>query len=219
MVASKKRFVENLQLFAVITQALLVLCALWYSWETREMRMTLQQQNEMHLADTERSVRPHFIPVVVDENGQNQLEFVKNNQPGNTELIESLESSTPPRFTISIQNESPLPAMDLVYFFYDQETKSFLIGISRFDYFKPESNSVGYSAQSYETRSVVLDWIADVVGRPVARVEEFLPLGGRHYVVLIFRDQVGVWHLVRRPFTFGEHGEIFYQPVIREILG
>ena len=194
----------------LLVQSALVVAALWYSWETRRMR--IQNLHEIHLLANQGrlALAPFLVPGASTK----------------AELLKNIEASTEPdeatrldharqvnesdvRYIVRVDNPTDKTGCHLQPYIFDPLTKSFLIPDHGKEWIRPrESESFQVSGPNCTRKKIEEDLESEYGNIAQNLFSELDMPEDSGYVVLFFRDIEGTLYASKRPFRIVEDATV-----------
>jgi len=194
---------ENSEYIILIVQVALLLAALWYSWETRKIR--IQNLDEIRLIANQGrlALAPFLVPGATPKSEivNNIRKDTDKEEKARDEMIEGLESSDL-RYFVKVDNPTDKTGCHLSPYVFDPDSKSFLIPDHAKEWISPkDAETFQVSGPSF-TKKKIEEHLIEQYGNVASSLFGHLETPEEEgYVVLFFRDIEGTLYVSKRSFT------------------
>jgi hypothetical protein len=206
------------EMLSIVVQSILAIAAIWYTWETRKVRL----QNQYLLNITTRqhliTVAPYLLIGVVPKSRfqadveshpekfiheASQEEYDKKFQ----ELRKQI-SGSPDFYFCTINNPTSKLARDVEVVLYNSENKNFLMGQEGKAIIAEKGTEILWVSGSAKSQQEVIDIKIDAFPELTRVHKELFEYSDVSYAVALFRDIEGSAYAVKRRYVIQANGNI-----------
>ncbi|MEZ5528426.1 MAG: hypothetical protein R3E57_00550 [Porticoccaceae bacterium] len=189
----------------LIVQVALLAAALWYSWETRVIR--LQNQKELNLLKKQGrlSLAPYLVPGCEKIDIEQLIELISSNEELDAEeKKEQIEAAKKEEVFFYIQVDNPTSdkvGCQLRPIIYDPSTKSFILSDSGHAWISPQAQGKFQATGPYYSKAQISEQLEGSYGDEIKALLNNLDITDNEgYVALFYRDIEGSLYLAKRAF-------------------
>lgn len=199
-----------------LVQLGLVGAALWYSYETRELRK--QNLKEIHVLMNQGrlALAPFLVPGAQKVSADKLVEMIQADEEADEEEKEKrIESARNEEVFFAVQIDNPTAdkvGCHIEPYIYDPSTKSFLIPDHGKEWISPKETEFVQVTGPYVTKVQIEKAVRKTFGNVVEPLLEELDMpDDLGYIALFFQDVEGTLYLSKRTFRLKD-GQILHHP-------
>lgn len=191
----------------LIVQTGLVFAAMWYSWETRKIR--IQNLDEIHILmrQTRLSLAPYLVPGAQKVEKEAVVSMIENSEDLDEEekkrKIQAAEEEEVFYVVVVDNPTAEKVGCQLEAYIYDPNTKSFLFPDIGKQWISPgERELIQITGPYFTKEKLLLEIEENYDGINPSLLAHFDTPEDEGYVALLFRDIEGSVYLTKRAFSF-----------------
>lgn len=199
----------------IIVQLILAFTAIWYAFETRQLRLQNQGQLKLLKEQTRLSLVPYLVPGLMDV----ELNALKRMIKEDIELTEERKKEQLEKaekadviFMCKVENPTSKTAHHIGLWVYDSRTRSFLECDFGKEWIAEKSNELFQISKPYLTPNEVRKSICKQYGSDIDFILPLIKFEDESYIITIFRDIERRLYAVKRPFNISNDGDIRHKP-------
>ena len=202
-----------MEILTLLVQLALAGAAIWYTIETRKLRLQSEQQMGLLKNQTRLSVAPFLVPGLIDVN----LAVLRDNVQQRTDLSDEQKtealaniSRSYVKYVCTVNNPTTKVPHHINLYIYDSSTKSFLSADYSKEWIAEKDNELFQVSEPCYSRDDVLKRIKDQYGNGLDFIDKHLVVGDISYIALLFRDLEGRVYLTKRVFAIARGNSIHH---------
>lgn len=199
---------------AIIVQLALASVAIWYTIETRKLRIQNEAQMKLLREQTRLSLTPYLVPGIADVDlallRKNIAEDKSLTEDQRKEKLSKLDEAKI-KFVCNVHNPTSKTPHHVNVYIYDSRTRSFLEGDYGKEWIAEKGSELFQVSEPYLGRDEVVESIRKQYGDGTDFIFRQLSAGDQSYIAIIFRDLEGRLYMAKREFMISD-GEAHHKP-------
>jgi hypothetical protein len=195
----------SLELIAVLVQIAIATVAIWYAFETRQLRVQNQEEIKYLKKQNRYSMAPFLIPGASKLTIERVIEIINDSDDTPEDKERKIESARKEAVFFAVQIDNPTTdklASRVEVFIYDPQTKSYLSGDLGKEWVSPKETEVIQVTGPYYTLPEIIKDIENSYGNVASVFKDNLKESDEAlgFVVAFFRDIEGTLYMAKREF-------------------
>ncbi len=205
------------EVIVLLAQLALVAAALWYTIETRKLRIQSESQMDMLRRQGRLSVAPFLVPGLVDVD----LARLRKKVEEDTELsaeerrdkLDKIDRAQV-RFVCAVQNPTTKLPHHCQLWVYDAKRRSFLLCDAGKEVIPEKETMLFQVSEPSFSLDECMKHLQTDFGTAADFAHVQLKVGTESYIALFFQDLEGRVYMIKRPFGIHDDGDVVHKPSV-----